>query len=265
VNPASFLNTNDLNVFVLYNDQYAGFDGHPNTELFDFSLVFNNHKFGLTIINDVINFDKMQDIKARYSRKFLLADNNKSFSLGLGMGIFNRNLSKDQLVFERPNDPLGYQDYRKTYFDYDVGVEVQLNNFAAGFSTTHLGKVFSEVFNETYVEHFNLYGQYMFQLNGPFRILPNFIVRYWEKSYLIDAGAIVFYKSVWLGASYSGYHELTVNTGAELTKNIMFGYAFKTNMNSDVLGAFTSGTHEIFLNFSLKRDYRDVLTPRYID
>lgn len=264
INPSSFLNANEANIFLLYNNQYAGFEGHPNTEIADFSMVIHNHKFGLYVVNDIINFDKMQEIKGRYARKFLISD-NASFSLGLAVGMFNRKLNHNQLTFEQPNDPLSFTDTRESYFDYDFGVEFQLNKFSAGLSVAHLGKTFDNTFNETYVEHFYFYGQYMYEFSNVFRILPSISFRYWQQSYLTEVGVMAFYKTFWLGTSYTDYQEWTYNTGAEITKNIMFGYAYKVNMNSRVLGSFSSGTHEIFLNFKFTGDYKDVKTPRFID
>ncbi len=264
INPSSFLIANDVNIFALYNSNYGGFVEHPTTQIVDASFLLNDYKLGFFVENDNVGYDKIQNVKFRYAKKFQVS-NISSFSLGIAAGIVHRSLEVTKLIFDRPNDPLSYSNYSNTVFDYDLGAEFQYERFYAGLSVTHLGQYFSST-NEALTGHMYGYLQYAYRLNNDFTFYPNVLFRKWKGSFLFEVGVTAFLRNdFWFGASYSDFQDMTVSGGLRIKKDIMFGYAYKTNFNAQILNPFVSSTHEVFVNFAIHKKYHNIKTPRFID
>lgn len=265
LNPGSFMQNNDINVFVLYNNEFSGFAQQPNTQLADVSFNINGHKLGLSVLNDVIGFDKAQNIKLRFAKQFTISEKS-FFSFGLSAGAMHNSLQATKMSFEYDDDPLSYSDYTHTRLDFDFGGEIQLDRLFLGLSVTHLGKQVSNPENDNPISHYYGYAQYAINANNAFRFYPNILMRVWKNTFWGEAGLQLFYKNnVWLGSTYTGNHDLTFNTGLRVAKRIMFGYAFKSNMNSQILKPWGTNSHEVFLNFAFNNKEVSIKTPRFID
>jgi type IX secretion system PorP/SprF family membrane protein len=250
LNPGSFIQAPEVNVMLLYNNEFWGFTQEPNTQLVDVSVNLDNNKLGLMVYNDVIGYDKAQNIKLRYAKLFTLSEkNNSSFSLGLSAGAIHKRIQATKMVFENPDDPLSFYDYAHTVLDFDFGVEFQFDKLVVGLSTNHLGKPLTDYEDVNPVPHYYGYAQYTIP-SKTFRFKPNILFRYWKNTYWVEAGVLAFYKDqFWLGSSYTDFHDLTFMAGMKVLKNIHFGYAFKSNMNDQILRPWNTNSHEIFLNF----------------
>lgn len=265
MNPASFMQNNDVNVFVLYSNEFSGFEQQPNTQIADVSLNMNGHKIGLAVVNDIIGFDKAQNVKVRYARQFALSEKS-FFSLGLSAGAMHNRLEATRMSFEYADDPLSYSDYTHTRLDFDFGTEFQFDRLFVGFSVTHLGKQVSNPENDNPISHYYGYAQYAINSNNVFRFYPNVLARVWKNTFWGEAGLIAFYKNkAWLGATYTGYHDLTFTAGMRVAKSILFGYAFQSNMNSQILRPWGNNTHEVFLNFAFNKERGNIKSVRFLD
>jgi type IX secretion system PorP/SprF family membrane protein len=251
LNPGSFIHSPEVNVLLLYNNEFWGFAQEPNTQLADVSVNLNGNKLGLMVYNDIIGYDKAQNIKLRYARQFTLSDSkNSSFSLGLSAGAIHKRFQATQMEFEYEDDPMSLQDYGHTVLDFDFGVEFIFDKLVLGLATNHLGKPLTnfEDINPT-PQHYG-YGQYTINTRL-FRFKPNVLFRYWKNTYWVEAGLLAFYKDkFWLGFSYTDYHDMAFMAGMKLLDKIHLGYAFKSNMNDQILRPWNTNSHEIFLNFS---------------
>jgi len=266
INPASFIQSNDLNAFLLYKNEFSGFDQQPNVYTFDASLVLKKNKIGINLFADDIGQSIYQNINIRYARQFFISQYS-FFTLGLSSGVLRHRLKRTQMHFENPDDPLSYSDYSTTRFDFSFGAEYNHHDkLFAGISVNHLQSCFSR---ETDTDPFvHYYGYLYFMLAGrnAFVFYPNFLLRYRLKKIWVDAGMNVFYKNkVWLGTYYTINHDLTVNAGIRIKSDIMFGYAYKTSLKSDILQPLRTNTHEIFLNFIFNKNNIIIKTPRFID
>ena len=265
INPSSFLIANDYNVFLLYNNNMGGFDNNPHTQVVDFSMLRGNQKFGIYFINDKLGFDLIQNVKGRYAQKFDLTKNS-SFSLGLGIGAVHRKLEVTKLTFDEDNDPVSLVDYAKTWFDYDFGAEYRYDRLYVGLSFTHFGKLLNNSANEVLTSHVYAYAQYAYEVNKMFTVYPSLLMRYWTGSFMVETGITAYYNNTfWGGVSFSDFQDLTFMAGLKVYENIMFGYAFKANLNQNILNPFATGTNEIFLNIPFNTTRRNVKTPRFID
>ncbi len=265
INPSSFLISNDYNVFLLYNHNLSGFDNNPQTQVADFSMVKGKQKFGIYFINDKLGFDLIQNVKARYAQRFEIS-RNSSFSLGLAIGAVHRKLEVTKLTFETGDDPLSYSDYSKTWFDYDFGVEYRYEQLYIGLSFTHFGRMLNNSDNEVLTSHVYAYAQYAYAVNKMFTLYPNLLMRHWKGSFFIETGVTGYYKNTfWAGISFSDFQDLTMMAGLKIYKDMMFGYAYKANLNKKILNPFATSTHEIFINIPINTQRKNIRTPRFID
>lgn len=265
MNPGSFIQDNDVNVFVLYNSEFSGFEQQPKTQIADISFNLKGHKVGLSVLNDVIGFNKSQNVKVRYAKQFALSTKS-FFSLGLSAGAMHNLLEATKMTFEFGDDPLSYADNTQTRLDFDFGAELQFDKLFMGFSVTHLGKQVSNPDYDNPISHYYGYAQYSINSNKAFRFYPNILMRYWKNTFWGEAGIIAFYKNkVWLGSTYTGNHDLCFTTGMRVIKNVMFGYAFKSNVNSRILNPWGTNSHEVFLNFAFNKDQRNIKSVRFLD
>jgi type IX secretion system PorP/SprF family membrane protein len=248
LNPGSFIQAPVVNIFLLYNNEFWGFAQEPQTQIVDVSVNLNDNKLGLMVYNDIIGHDIAQNIKLRYARLFKLSGNS-SFSLGLSTGAIHKRFQATKMDFEDPDDPVSYNDYAHTVLDFDFGAELQLDKLTVGLATIHLGKPLSDFDDVNPVMHYYGYAQYNIPARS-FRVKPNVLLRYWKETFWMEAGALAFYKDqFWLGSSYTWYHDLNFMAGIKVLNNIHFGYAFKSNMNDQILRPWNTNSHEIFLNF----------------
>lgn len=265
-NPGSFLQSNDINVFVLFNKEFFEFTKQPTTQLIDLSFkIGGDKKLGLTVYNDDIGLDKAQNVRIRYAQQFKLTE--KSYlSLGLGAGAMHNFLNSAQMTFEYDDDPLKYLDHKYTRVDFDFGAEVEWDKLTMGLSVLHLGKQIANPYNDAPAPHYYFYTEYAVKASNSLVFFPNILFRQWKNTFWGEAGIHAFYKkNVWFGGTYTRHHDLTLNTGLHLTKNIMFGYAFKTNLDPQILKPVSNDSHEVFLNFAVQRKERGLKTPRFID
>jgi type IX secretion system PorP/SprF family membrane protein len=250
---------------VLNNNQFTGFEQEPTTKVADVSFRLNDYKLGVSFINDIIGFDKSQNVKIRFARQFSISEKS-SFSLGLSAGTIHKRLEATKMTFEFGDDPMSYYDIANTRFDFDFGCEFLVNNFFVGFSVNHLGKQFSNPDFDNPVSHYYAYAQMAINSTNTFRFYPNTLFRVWENTIYGELGILGFYKDkVWLGTSYSNQHDLVSTTGMRILKNILFGYSFKTNMNGKILNPGKANCHEIFLNFAFNNKNGYMKSVRFID
>lgn len=268
MNPASFIQMNDVNAFVLYGNEFSGFEEKPNVLMADVSLKLGDYKLGLSVIGDYIGYDKTQNLKLRFARQFTVSEKS-FFSLGVSAGAIFKTFETTQMTFEEEDDPLSQYDLSKTKFDFAFGAEIQIDKLFVGFSAEHFWK---DVENEdaekeqTPISQYYGYAQYAIDALRSVYFFPHVTARYYKDIYYGELGIIALVKDkFWIGASYSMYHDLTAMTGLRITKNILFGYAYKTNLNSELENPFVTNTHEIFLSFSFNKQSGRIKSVRFID
>ena len=229
------------------------------------SFNVKGHKLGVSVINDNIGFDIAQNVKIRYARQFALSEKS-FFSFGLSAGGMHNRFESTKMTFENEGDPLSFTDYTYTRLDFDFGAEIQFENLFMGLSVTHLGKQAVNPENDSPISHYYAYAQYAINSKNSFRFFPNVLMRYWKNTYWAEASVIAFYKNLaWLGIVYTRNHDLSFTTGVRVTKKVMFGYGFKSNMNSQILRSWGTNSHEIFLNFAINKEVGGIKTPRLVD
>jgi len=97
VNPGFAGSTGPINVSILNRFQWVGFPGAPVTTVFNadasLHLVGKDDGIGLSIINDVIGFEKNVSVGLNYSWRIQLG--NGKLGSGISLGLMNKNLNFD--------------------------------------------------------------------------------------------------------------------------------------------------------------------------
>jgi len=252
LNPGSFIHAPEVNLFLLYNNEFWGFVEEPKTQILDVSVNLSGNKLGVMVYNDIIGWDKSQNIKLRYAREFEINEKS-SFSLGLAAGVIHKRLEATKMDFELDGiDPVSFYDQTHTVGDFDFGAEFRFENLVIGLSTNHLGKPLTKFDDFAPTPHYYGYGQYTTS-GKPVQFRPSVLMRYWKSTFWAEAGALAFFNNLfWFGATYTTDHDLNCMAGLKImkNKNFHFGYAFKSNMNAAILRPGSTNSHEIFLNIS---------------
>jgi len=191
-----------------------------------------------------------------FSYQLNISENSKlSFGLDAGGSFLNVDFAKG--TFENPGEPiLGTNVIKKFYPMIGGGV------FLYGQNTWYLGASIPNfltdgVYDEevaSIVEdkmQFNFVGGYVFDLSENLKFKPAFLLNYIGGAPLnmnISANFLINSKFT-LGTSYRINNAVSGLAGFQISKGTFIGYSYDYNTN--VLGQFNNGSHEVIMKFYL--------------
>ncbi len=248
----------------LNRQQWVGFDGAPNTTVFNisapFSLFNRKHGAGIVIESDNIGFDKDINLSAAYS--YHIDMSNGKLGIGINLGMINKLLEPTWKIpsgdgFTQPDqDPL-IPVNKESFVAFDAGFGVYLkgDKYYGSLSVTHLNQpkirfTKNEAEISTYISrHYYLTAGYTMQLPNPsLELLPSFFVYSDGKVAQINVTSLLRYnKKVWGGVSYRAGDAITGLVGFELYNGIRIGYSYDFPMSD--IRKNTSGSHEFMVNY----------------
>jgi type IX secretion system PorP/SprF family membrane protein len=244
----------------LYRAQWIDLPGAPRTIRFGANVPLSNEKMGLgfNIVNDQLGPSTQTYIDLAYSYQFNVTENTKlSFGMDVGGSFLNVDFSKG--TFENPGEPiLGRELIKKFYPTVGAGL------FLYGQDTWYLGASIPNfltdgIYNDdvaTIVEdkmQLNFIGGYVFDLSESLKFKPAFLINYIGGAPLntnISTNFLINEKFT-LGASYRLGNAVSGLAGFQIGGSTFIGYSYDYNTNA--LGQFNSGSHEIILKFYLGR------------
>ncbi|VAW09946.1 FIG00651910: hypothetical protein [hydrothermal vent metagenome] len=244
----------------LYRAQWIDLPGAPRTIRFGANVPLSNEKMGLgfNIVNDQLGPSTQTYVDLAYSYQFNVSENTKlSFGMDVGGSFLNVDFSKG--TFENPGEPiLGRELIQKFYPTVGAGF------FLYGQDTWYLGASIPNfltdgIYNDdvaTIVEdkvQLNFIGGYVFDLSENLKFKPAFLINYIGGAPLntnISTNFLINEKFT-LGASYRLGNAVSGLAGFQIGGSTFIGYSYDYNTNA--LGQFNSGSHEIILKFYLGR------------
>jgi type IX secretion system PorP/SprF family membrane protein len=252
-NPAASGLSEDIYLYMLARQQWAGFRNAPQT------IVLNGHTFvpwtqsgwGFSIIGDMLGFEKSVNPKIRYAYHIPFMASRSSLSLGIGVGVMYKTLDFDKATYENPAEPdRGFGKMSATRPDFDFGVEYNAKYYQLGASVTHLGNKTDKLQNTESAPHFYAYGRGMFDLNPQWQLTPALSWHNTVNLHQIEANLTVFMKKrFWFGASYRMRDCAVFLAGAYITPEIMLGYSY--DYSTTDMKSYQTGTHEIMLSWRI--------------
>lgn len=264
----------------LYRQQWVSFPGAPKTGLFSFDMyhqALGGIGFGLNIMNDQLGADKTWYARGAFAKHFALGgDGNGIFSVGLDVGILQKQINGNWVAPVTLQDPAipnnagtGAPNLNKLVPDFGLGLYYTIpNKMYVGLSASHLtgatlkgASSGSSTNPATYYDlafkmarHFYLVGGYTFLINQDHGITPNIKVKSDGSSTQLDVNVTYeLQRKAWLGVSWRmqdaiapmiGYRQ---NLGSGTLK---VGYSY--DVTTSKIKGYSSGTHEIFLNYCFK-------------
>lgn len=244
----------------LYRAQWLDIDGSPRTLRFGANTPLSNETMGLgfNIINDQIGPSTQTYVELAYSYQFNVTDNAKlSFGMDVGGSFLNVDFSKG--TFENPGEPILQGEIIKKFYP-TIGAGFFLYEDDIWYLGASIPNFLKDgIYNDdvaTIIDdklQFNFIGGYVFDLNESLKFKPAFLIN------LISGAPVntnlstnfLFNDRFTLGASYRFGNAISGLAGFQVTDGTFIGYSYDYNTNP--LGEFSNGSHEVILKFYLGR------------
>lgn len=254
INPAYAGSREVLVANVLYRNQWTGIEGAPVTETFSTHSSIPGTKLGagLSIINDELGYEHNINISADISYKLDLDYYDKyKLTFGLKAGFSQYTIDSELL-----NDPDNNMDPFLNNIDdswhpnIGVGLYFRGDKFYLGLSSPNL---FTYESSSEYASFDRtslfLNGGLITDLNPNLKFKPSFLIKYTDGSPISFDLATMFLlnDNLWLGVNYRFEDSFGALVNVKIMDGISVGYAYEYITSN--LGAYSSGSHEIILNF----------------
>lgn len=189
----------------------------------------------------------------------LMNDIYWSFGITAGLNNFGFDQSKASVLDQGDQVYDAYVAGENTNkFNANAGTYIYSDDFYVGYSAQHLLRNKLEIADiKTNTEearlsmrHYVMAG-YHWHLTNDIKLTPNVLVKLVEANPLsYEAGATVsFFDAFYVGANYRGEDAISLMGGAEINHLFKIGYAY--DYTTSELSQSASGSHEIFLGFTL--------------
>lgn len=271
VNPAYAGSRDALSIVALNRNQWAGFDGGPQTQTLSIHSPLRNEKvgLGLSLINDKSGFENFTYVYADFSYT-LQASDEVDVSFGLKGGLTYYKLAEELYNDTEVNqDPYFDERLNRWNSNFGVGILFHSDKWYAGLSIPKL--VNHDLHNDTEYAaletvHYYAIGGYVFDLNENLKLKPSFMTKYTKGAPLsLDLTAnFLFNETFWLGGSYRFNGEQRA-FGAlvdfQVSDQFRVGYTYE--IPTGEIRPYTSGSHEILLMYEFKFLKNKQKSPRY--
>lgn len=259
-NPAYVGSVETPDITGLYRLQWTGIEGAPRTLRFgvNYPLANKKHGLGLNVVSDQLGPTSQTYIDFAYSYQVKLSEETKlSFGIDAGAAILNVDYTKGDFV--NPNEPLlnGEDTFSKFYPNIGAGIFMYQENWYLGVSIPNFltnGIYADEVANIVEDKmQFNFIGGYVFDLSEGLKFKPAFLVNSLKGSPVnINVSTnFLISDAVTLGVSYRWDNAVSGLAGLQVSNSMFLGYSYDYNTN--LIGDYGQGSHELVLKFYLGR------------
>jgi type IX secretion system PorP/SprF family membrane protein len=270
-NPAYAGSRDALSITFLGRKQWVGFDGAPETGSITLHSPLKNENIALGLS---VNYDKIGPTKSNMfyvdvAYRFQVSPTSKlSFGLKGGVDMYSANFSG--LIVNDPTDIL-YTTPINNQIMPNAGFGVYWYSLESYVGLTAPRLIENELRNATLVSsgrpaiqnrHYFLMAGHTFRLSSTIDLIPSFVVKAVQDAPLsIDINAnVMFYETFWIGLGYRVGDAAIANIMYHFTSKFRAGYAYDFTLSE--LGKYTSGSHEIMLNYDLDFLGKGFKTPR---
>lgn len=270
VNPAYAGSRGALSIVGLNRNQWAGFDGGPQTQTLSIHSPLRNEKvgLGLSMINDKTGYENLTYIYGDFSYTIQGNDNFK-ISFGLKAGLTTYKLASELYNSAvNGNDQYFNDRLDRLNPNFGAGILFHSERWYLGLS---IPKLLTNDLNDTEyaaleVVHYYGIGGYVFDLNKNLKLKPSFMLKYTKGAALsTDLTAnLLFDEKFWLGGSYRINGEQRA-VGAlvdfQVSEQFRIGYTYE--IPTGEIRPYTTGSHEILLMYEFKYTKDKMKSPRY--
>ncbi len=269
INPAYAGSQEALTATLLYRNQWLGLEGAP--EVLNFtahSQLGRRTGAGFSFTSDKIGPSSESTINADFSYTIPIGEINQlAFGLKGGMNLLNIDYAS--LTIYNSDDTEFQQNIDNRLSPIaGAGVFLYNNEFYAGLSVPNVLK--TTYYNDRTISNaqerpnFYFVSGYVFELSRYWLFKPALLAKAVKDAPIaVDVSAnFLFNEKFTVGAGYRFGTSISFLSGFQADDHILIGYAYDYSFTN--LGNYTSGSHELFIRFSLgdKRDDK-LLTPRF--
>lgn len=257
-NPAYVGTVENPEIIGLYRAQWLDIPGSPRTIRFGVNFPFENRKHGLgfNVVNDQLGPVTQTYIDLSYSYQFNVTYNTMlSFGMDVGGGFLDVDFSKG--TFENPGEPILNRSPLNNFYP-TIGAGLFLYSEDVWYFGLSIPNFLTDgIYDEdvaAIVEdniHLNIIGGYVFDLSETLKFKPAFLLNYVNGAPLNTNISVNFLINdrFTAGASYRIDNALSALAGFQVSSSTFIGYSYDYNTN--LLGEFNNGSHEIILKFYL--------------
>jgi type IX secretion system PorP/SprF family membrane protein len=257
VNPAFAGVDKETNLSVGYRKQWIGIDNAPETQTLVFGTSLGkNLGIGVSAVNDKTFIEKQTFVGVDFSYKLKMSPETDLY-LGLkaggnfyevntsGLGTFNPVNDPALVSYSsfKPNIGVGALLKKETYY-FSLSIPRLLNSVRARNED-------AQTFVATNRPHLYFSGGYEYDLETKSELVlkPSFLMRYVNSAPVsIDYNlSMSFLKAFEIGAVYRSNDAIGGIARINISKNLLFGYAYEASTRSDLSSRMN--THEFLLKY----------------
>lgn len=271
INPAYAGSRDALSIVGLNRNQWAGFDGGPQTQTLSVHSPLRNEKvgLGLSLINDKSGYENFTYVYADFSYT-LQASDDVNISFGLKGGMTYYKLAEELYNATEVNqDPYFNEKLNRWNSNFGAGILFHSNKWYAGLSVPKL--INHDLNNDSEYAalervHYYLIGGYVFDLNDNLKLKPSFMIKQTKGAPIsTDLTAnFLFNEKFWLGGSYRfNGDQKAIGALVDFQVSDQFRVGYTYEIPTGEIRPYTSGSHEILLMYEFRYLKRKQKSPRY--
>ncbi|MCB9224590.1 MAG: PorP/SprF family type IX secretion system membrane protein [Crocinitomicaceae bacterium] len=274
INPASIGTFQEINVALVYKNQWVGFEGAPQLGGLNYNMPLGKaqkHFIGVNAIMDQIGINTSTDISASYAYKIKTGDNSRLiFGISSSLNLVKANLENVTTI--DLNDPL-YTTNSPTFAlpNFKFGSYFYRNSFYIGFVVPNIlenrvievnGGPKGEVRFNAKNMHYYLHGGYKWRIKDKHDVIFSTLLKEVSGSPLqIDFNINTMFKERFgVGISYRTSNELMANMQIYIVPQLLLSYGYEYGFSA--LNDFYSGTHEVMLIYRVNASNPTIAFPR---
>lgn len=271
VNPAYAGSRDALSIVALNRNQWAGFDGGPETQTLSIHSPLRNEKLGLglSLINDKAGFENFTYAYVDFSYTIQASD-NVEVSFGLKGGMTYYKLAEELYNYTEVNQD-SYFDERLNRWNsnFGAGILVHSEKWYVGLS---IPKIINHDMNNSTdyaaleTVHYYALGGYVFDLSKSLKLKPSFMVKYTKGAPISNdfTANLLYNEKVWLGGSYRiNGKQRAVGAIVDFQVSDQFRVGYTYEIPTGEIRPYTSGSHEILLMYEFRFLKAKQKSPRY--
>lgn len=269
LNPAISGSAGYLTGTVSHRAQWSGFDGAPTTNVFSAHAPLKGENFGLGTVAWIDKFGVSNASSISVMGSYRLRFRKHNLYFGLSGGVQQGQNNWQDVVTNESGDEL-FESASSVYLTPTLGAGLYFtgNRYYASISSPILmdvaydgGQTYSAKFNpETMPVYVNV--GYEIPLNRTLALRPSAMLtkdRY--RHLLTDFNLLLdIRRQLQIGASWRNNRSVIGMLRFQFLDQFALAYAYDYSMSS--FGGYTNGSHEISLQFDLKRKV-NALNPRF--
>ena len=274
LNPAAIGTFEEINMALVYKNQWVGFDGAPHLGGFNYNMPLGKsrkHFIGANAIMDQVGINTATDISATYAYKIRTGDESRLiFGVSAALNLVKADLENINAI--DANDPL-YTSNSPTFAlpNFKFGSYFYKNNFYVGFVVPNIletkviesaGNPAGDVsFNYRNI-HYYLHGGYKWRVKQKHDVIFSTLLKQVAGSPLqVDLNINTMFKDRFgFGLSYRSSNELMANVQMYIVPELLLSYGYEYGFSA--LNNFYSGTHEVMLIYRINSTNPTIAFPR---